>query len=149
MAWFFAVVAVVALVMLERALGCRAFETDSKVTRSLSTRRLYPSVLDVFDDDQYESIKVGLKLHSNVLWRPDQGSTHSETANRTDSTQAPLEASGDSKYKLSDLSDDHTPWHKKWNNSIAICAIMRHENITDVVEWLSYHQYVPFCCAQV
>jgi hypothetical protein len=153
MVCYFAVVAVVASVMLERALGGRAFETDSV---SGSTRRLYPSILDVSNDDQYESLKVGLKLHSNVLWRPDKGSTHSEHASSTaegpttDATQAaPINASDESKCKSSDLSDEHAPWHKNWDNSIAICATMRHENITDVVEWLSYYKYVPICCAKV
>jgi hypothetical protein len=37
------------------------------------------------------------------------------------------------------------PWHHSWNNSIAVCAIMRQENITDVVEWLSYYKCVPCC----
>jgi hypothetical protein len=156
MVCFFAVVAVVASVMLERALCCRDFGTDRQVTGSGSTRRLYPSILDVSNDDQYESWKVGLQLHSNVLWRPDKGSTHSEHASSTeegptkDATQAaPVNASDESKCKSSDLSDEHAPWHKNWDNSVAVCATMRHENITDVVEWLSYYKYVPICFAKV
>jgi hypothetical protein len=39
--------------------------------------------------------------------------------------------------------EERSPWHANWDNSIAICAIMRQENITDVVEWLSYYQCVP------
>jgi hypothetical protein len=35
------------------------------------------------------------------------------------------------------------PWHGTWSNSIAICASIRDENITDVREWLQYYR-----CAQ-
>lgn len=38
---------------------------------------------------------------------------------------------------------DRAPWEANWNNSIALCAIMQRENITDIVEWLSYYKYVP------
>ena len=32
------------------------------------------------------------------------------------------------------------PWNIKWENSIAICAVLRDENVTDVREWLQYHR---------
>lgn len=35
---------------------------------------------------------------------------------------------------------DRAPWHPRWSNSIAICAVMRGENATDVREWLGYYR---------
>ena len=35
----------------------------------------------------------------------------------------------------------HAPDSPTWSNSIAICAIMRDENVTDVREWLQYYRY--------
>jgi hypothetical protein len=95
-----------------------------------------------------ESFKIGLRLHSMNLWHPDEESSApvaeepaSSTLNRMVPPSHEL-----SKCLPSDSSgqpQDHAPWHENWNNSIAICAIMRQENITDVVEWLSYYKYVP------
>ena len=42
--------------------------------------------------------------------------------------------------ELCDLPKSFGPWNKKWENSIAICAVMRDENVTDVREWLQYHR---------
>ena len=48
-----------------------------------------------------------------------------------------------------------TPFTTAWDNSIAICAIMRNEHTDDVREWLQYHrcgvahQSSTACCAQV
>jgi hypothetical protein len=41
---------------------------------------------------------------------------------------------------LPPLPDSSAPWNSQWSNSIAICAIMRDENITDVQEWLEYYK---------
>ena len=44
--------------------------------------------------------------------------------------------------------DQRAPWNKNWRNSVAICATMRQENVTDVVEWLTYYQCAHSCsCA--
>ena len=46
---------------------------------------------------------------------------------------------------LSDLEvmhTDHSPSSPKWVNSIAVCAVMKNENVTDVTEWLRYYQCV-------
>jgi hypothetical protein len=40
------------------------------------------------------------------------------------------------------------PWHPLWTNSVAVCATMKEENITDVKEWLAYYKYV-FSCSRV
>ena len=38
------------------------------------------------------------------------------------------------------LSD--APWnHHTWKNSVALCATMMNENVTDVTEWLNYYRY--------
>jgi hypothetical protein len=143
----FSVGNVLALSVLATTLGVglasRPVGTDDIATRS--ERLDYPSDLD-------ESFKIGLKLHANILWRPDhsynKGFTPSDpasltrTAQSTDATQAD-KTSDESTCPSSDLGDDHAPWHMNWKNSIALCAVMRHENITDVVEWLSYYKYVP------
>ena len=42
------------------------------------------------------------------------------------------------------LTDDDGPWHEDWSNSLAICASMKHENITDVQEWLQYYKYASW-----
>ena len=34
----------------------------------------------------------------------------------------------------------YSPFFGAWNNSIMICAVMKRENITDVIEWLDYHR---------
>jgi hypothetical protein len=152
----FVFVIVVAELILEQALVGLALRSDSNVTRSASRRLLYPSGHDAINNYHDETFKIGLKLHSYALWRPDnKGFNHSlpaspaEAAQKTDAPKAHHKASDESIGKLSSLSDDHAPWHTNWNNSIAICASMQHENITDVVEWLSYYKYVPSCCAQV
>ena len=38
--------------------------------------------------------------------------------------------------------DRFAPWNENWSNSVAICATMRQENVTDVAEWLAYHRCV-------
>ena len=35
-----------------------------------------------------------------------------------------------------------SPFSLDWDNSVAICAIMRQENVEDLREWLQYHRYV-------
>jgi hypothetical protein len=40
---------------------------------------------------------------------------------------------------------NHSPESDEWSNSIAICAIMRDENVTDVTEWLKYYMCASFC----
>ena len=32
------------------------------------------------------------------------------------------------------------PWHMSWNNTIALCAIIRDEHMEDVTEWLQYYR---------
>lgn len=39
------------------------------------------------------------------------------------------------------LSSTHGPNSTSWTNSVAICAVMKEENSTDVREWLLYYQY--------
>ena len=38
------------------------------------------------------------------------------------------------------LPDSHAPTSSHWSNSVAICAVMKDENTTDIIEWLTYHQ---------
>lgn len=38
-------------------------------------------------------------------------------------------------------SETHGPDGPHWNNSVAICALMKAENSTDVREWLLYYKY--------
>lgn len=38
------------------------------------------------------------------------------------------------------MPPNHSPESPDWSNSIAICAIMRDENATDVMEWLRYYR---------
>lgn len=38
------------------------------------------------------------------------------------------------------LPESHSPDGGHWTNSVAVCAIMKDENITDVVEWLAYYK---------
>jgi hypothetical protein len=48
------------------------------------------------------------------------------------------------------MPPNHAPDSEEWSNSIALCSIMRDENVTDVMEWLKYYQYVfPGCCGSV
>ena len=49
---------------------------------------------------------------------------------------------------LPKLPPQHGPDSATWSNSIAICAIMKDENVTDVREWLTYHQCASsFACS--
>ena len=41
---------------------------------------------------------------------------------------------------LPKLPETHSPVSEHWTNSVAICAIMKDENITDVREWLTYYR---------
>jgi hypothetical protein len=41
---------------------------------------------------------------------------------------------------LPPLPKSHSPNSENWTNSIAICAVMKDENLTDVAEWLTYHR---------
>jgi hypothetical protein len=41
---------------------------------------------------------------------------------------------------LPPLPINHAPWHPEWSNNMAICTIMRQENVTDVREWLDYYR---------
>ena len=38
------------------------------------------------------------------------------------------------------LDESHSPGSNEWSNSVAICAIMKDENIDDLVEWLAYYR---------
>jgi hypothetical protein len=148
----FVTVNLIALLVVQLVLVGLVFSTDGIVTWSVSSF-IYPSALDAIDHSHEKAILIGLKLHSSALWCPDNdGSTPCEPAREaalnTEGTQAHDKASDESYRNSSALSDEHAPWHTGWSNSIAICATMRHENITDVVEWLSYYKYVPRCCAQ-
>lgn len=44
------------------------------------------------------------------------------------------------------LPEDRSPMGHDWDNSVAICAIMRGEFMTDVREWLLYHKCVSLLC---
>lgn len=37
------------------------------------------------------------------------------------------------------------PSSPAWNNSLAICALMKDEQLPDILEWLGYHRYFHFC----
>ena len=39
------------------------------------------------------------------------------------------------------LPDSRGPADANWNNSVALCGVMKDENITDVREWLHYYKY--------
>ena len=41
---------------------------------------------------------------------------------------------------LSDLPTSFGPWNDEWTNSVALCTIMRDENVTDVIEWIQYYR---------
>lgn len=41
-----------------------------------------------------------------------------------------------------EASETTNPFSSAWNNTVAICAIMREENIADIREWLQYHRYI-------
>lgn len=45
---------------------------------------------------------------------------------------------------LPELPEYRSPQGKEWTNSVAICAITKDENTTDVREWVLYHKCVPF-----
>lgn len=40
------------------------------------------------------------------------------------------------------LPEEFGPSSKSWDNSFAVCSIMKDENITDVREWISYYRLV-------
>ena len=44
---------------------------------------------------------------------------------------------------LPQLPHERGPDSDTWDNSVAICACMLKENITDVREWLQYHRCDP------
>lgn len=44
---------------------------------------------------------------------------------------------------LQELPASHGPDSRDWTNSFALCATMKDENITDVVEWLTYYRCGP------
>lgn len=39
-----------------------------------------------------------------------------------------------------------SPKSQGWDNSIAVCAIMKQEQVSDVREWLMYHKCAPSQC---
>ena len=42
------------------------------------------------------------------------------------------------------LSHSYAPWNPvNWKNTVALCATMRDENVTDVMEWLNYYKCAP------
>lgn len=43
---------------------------------------------------------------------------------------------------LTALSAKHSPHSSEWTNSVAICAIAKNENTTDIREWVLYHRCV-------
>ena len=38
---------------------------------------------------------------------------------------------------------DVDPQSEEWDNSVAVCAIMKQEKLSDIREWLLYHQCAP------
>jgi hypothetical protein len=91
-----------------------------------------------------ESVQINLSVQSGTLWRPDRRC--SDTATEQPPCWPPTTTSDGNPLLLNANSqrEVRAPWHPMWNNSIAICALMRQENITDVVEWLSYYKYAEF-----
>lgn len=93
----------------------------------------------------------------DLLWQPKPGPAHD--VDRGDNAKhkftrpsrwpivqpkPKVATSSDPIFAVTPIPDDvHAPWNKKWRNSIAICATMRQENVTDVVEWLTYYRCVP------
>lgn len=43
---------------------------------------------------------------------------------------------------LPPMPPNHSPESEEWTNSIAVCAIMRDENLKDVMEWLRYYLWL-------
>lgn len=43
---------------------------------------------------------------------------------------------------LPTMPPSHSPESEQWTNRIAVCSIMRDENITDVAEWIRYYQWL-------
>jgi hypothetical protein len=43
---------------------------------------------------------------------------------------------------LPSLPESYSNSSSSWSNSLALCTIMRNENITDLREWLTYYQCV-------
>jgi hypothetical protein len=87
-----------------------------------------------------ESLQINLSVQSGTQWHPHRYC--SGTAAEKPPCWSPR-ASTKGRTQALDSSSQRevrAPWHPKWNNSIAICAVMRQENITDVVEWLSYYK---------
>jgi hypothetical protein len=97
-----------------------------------------------------ESLQIVSKLQSATSWRTHQQKPFTPTEPAELTSAVSSEASSESNQgkvvssqQSSASGEEHAPWHANWRNSVAICAIMRQENITDVVEWLSYYRYVP------
>ena len=38
------------------------------------------------------------------------------------------------------MDESHSPDSSEWSNSVALCAVMKDENIDDVTEWLAYYR---------
>jgi hypothetical protein len=137
MSWFGGVNIVLVL-----ALGVKLLRADAIAST------LDYSEVSLSHDWPSESFRIGLKLHSEALWYPhDDEDAHAakRAKSKPKDSKAPQQVLKCSNGKSSDSAppDHFAPWHPSWKNSIAICAVMRQENITDVVEWLSYYKYVP------
>jgi hypothetical protein len=46
---------------------------------------------------------------------------------------------------LPQLPARYGPDGRQWGNSIAVCVVMKDENVTDVREWLTYYRCVHAC----
>lgn len=55
-------------------------------------------------------------------------------------TEKPVSSLEQQPGDLPPLNPDRSPESATWVNSVAVCACMLKENVTDVREWLLYHR---------
>jgi hypothetical protein len=94
-------------------------------------------------DGTENGLRVGLQLHAQKLWRPPVTS-HLSADGNTSTSPAMLRPVARAECSSSPAAEERAPWHADWNNSIALCAVMRDENVMDVAEWLTYYRCKPW-----
>jgi hypothetical protein len=121
---------------------------DGLLTGSVDKQRIAASTPNLPE----KVVQRRLQSEAKELWRPPRQSSALPADNVTGLTQASRSEASHHAYPeihgctSTAPSVDRAPWQPMWNNTLALCATMRQENATDVVEWLSYYKCVPSTC---
>lgn len=99
--------------------------------------------------------RVGCNKVNNSMLIPHKHAADAEKARKEDMVRLKRQLNSWAYRKshrhgdVEPLPENRSPQSDEWDNSVAICAIMKGENTTDVREWLMYHRCGSACTSKI